>query len=225
VAPDPKKREEAGRRHRRTLILVVGIAMFLLFALVFSQQAFNLTLRPTTSEQALILVALSTLIFLLLIALTFVLLRNLLKLYYERRTGKLGSKFRTRMVVGALALSLTPVIFLFLFAFGLMNRSIDKWFSRPVEELRENSGEIAHQLSTYAAENARAEAASIAAVPETQRAFATGNFSSVITEFRRREGTLQGGFALALVDDAAAASFHAPEAWIFLRPQLPPLAR
>jgi PAS domain S-box-containing protein len=225
VSADPKRREEPGDRHRRTLILVLGVAIVLLFALVFSQQAFNLTLRPTTSEQALIFVALSTLIFLLLIALSFVLVRNLLKLYTERRSGKLGSKFRTRMVVGALALSLTPVIFLFAFAYGLMNRSIDKWFSRPVEELREDSGEIARQLSAYAAENARTEAESIAAVPETQRAFASGNFSSVITEFRRREGTLQGGFALALVNDAAVASFHAPEAWVFLRPKLPPLAQ
>jgi PAS domain S-box-containing protein len=223
VPADPKKRDDSGDRHRRTLILGLGIAILLLFALVFSQQAFNLTLRPTTSEQALIFVALSTLIFLLLIALSVVLVRNLMKVYTERRSGKLGSKFRTRMVVGALALSLTPVIFLFAFAYGLMNRSIDKWFSRPVEELREDSGEIARQLSAYSAENARAEAASIAGIPETQHAFDTGNFSSVISEFRRREGTLQGGFALALVDNAAVASFHAPEAWIFLRPKLPPL--
>jgi PAS domain S-box-containing protein len=223
VSADPKKRDDSGDRHRRTLILGLGIAILLLFALVFSQQAFNLTLRPTTSEQALIFVALSTLIFLLLIALSVVLVRNLMKVYTERRSGKLGSKFRTRMVVGALALSLTPVIFLFAFAYGLMNRSIDKWFSRPVEELREDSGEIARQLSAYSAENARAEAASIAGIPETQHAFDTGNFSSVISEFRRREGTLQGGFALALVDNAAVASFHAPEAWIFLRPKLPPL--
>ena len=177
VLPDPKRREKTGDRHRRTLILVLAIAIFLLFALVFSQQAFNLTLRPTTSEQTLILLALSTLIFLLLIALIFVWARNLLKLYAERRTGEPGSKFRTRMVVGALALSLTPVIFLFAFAYGLMNRSIDKWFSRPVEELREDSGEVARQLSAYAGENARTEAESIAAVPETQRAFASGNFS------------------------------------------------
>ena len=170
MAPDPKKREEAGGRHRRTLILVLGIAIFLLFALVFSQQAFNLALRPTTSEQTLILVALSTIISLLFITLFFVLARNVLKLYTEQRAGKPGWKFRRRMVVGALALSFLPVIFLFFFAYGLMNRSIDKWFSRPVEELRENSGEIARQLSAYAAENARAEAASIAAVPETQRA-------------------------------------------------------
>ena len=221
MSPDSKKREQNEGRHRRTLILVLGLAIVLLFALVFSQQAFNLTLRPSTSEQVQLFVALSGLIFLLLIALTFVLVRNLLKLFTERRAGTLGSKFRTRMVVGALALSLTPVIFLFLFAFGLMNRSIDKWFSGPVEELREDSGEIARQLSAYAGENARAEAASIAAMPETQHAFATGNFSSVITEFRRREGTLQGGFALAVMDDAAVASFRAPGAWIFLRSQLP----
>jgi len=221
VFPDPKKREPLGDRHRRTLILVLAIAIFLLFALVFSQQAFNLTLRPTTSEQTLIFAALSILVGLLLIALSFVLVRNLVKLYTERRTGKLGSKFRTRMVLGALALSFTPVIFLFTFAFGLMNRSIDKWFSHPVEELRQDSGEIARQLSAYAAENARVEAASIAAVPETQRAFNTGNFSSVMTEFRRRESTFQGGFALALVDDAAVASFHAPEAWVFLKQKLP----
>jgi two-component system nitrogen regulation sensor histidine kinase NtrY len=221
VSPDPKKREDSEVRHRRTLILVLGIAIALLFALVFSQQAFNLALRPATSEQALIFVALSTLIFLLFIALTFVLVRNLIKLYIERRTGKLGSKFRTRMVIGALALSFTPVIFLFLFAYGLMNRSIDKWFSRPAEAVQHDSGEIARQLSTYAAENARAEAASIAALPETARAFTSGNFSSVMATFRRREPTLQGGFALALADGDMVASFHAPEAWIFLRSHLP----
>jgi PAS domain S-box-containing protein len=221
VSPELQKRDDAGARHRRTLIISLAIGIFLLFFVVFSQAAFNLTfLRPSTSEQTLIFAAVSALIFLLLVALSFVLVRNLLKLYAERRVGKAGSKFRTRMVVGALILSMTPVIFLYLFSYGLMNRSIDKWFSRPVEELREDSGEIASQLATYAAENARAEAASIASVTEIERAFATGNFSSVINEFRRREGTLQGGFALAIQDNQAAATFHAPEPWAFLRSRL-----
>ena len=218
---DPKKREETGNRHRRTLILVLGVAILLLFALVFSQQAFNLALRPSSSEQTLIFVALSTLIFLLFVALTFVLVRNIFKLYLERRSGKLGSKFRTRMVVGVLALSFIPVICLYAFAYGLMNRSIDKWFSHPAEALQQDSGAIARQLAAYAAENARAEAASIAALPETQRAFATGNFSAVMSAFRRREGTLQGGFAVALIENDAVASFNVPDAWVFLRSHLP----
>jgi len=43
------------------------------------------TTAPDSVEQTLALVALSALVFLLLVVLTFVLLRNLLKLYAERR--------------------------------------------------------------------------------------------------------------------------------------------
>ncbi|HYX69642.1 MAG TPA: HAMP domain-containing protein, partial [Terriglobales bacterium] len=204
---------------RRAVLIPLAIVIVLLFAIVFSQAAFNLNpvLQPSTSEQTLLLTALSAVIFLLLVALSFVLVRNLLKLGAERRVGKPGSKFRTRMVVGGLVLSFTPVLFMFLFAYGLMNRSIDKWFSRPVEQLREDSGEIARLLSSYAAENATAEAESIAVLPETQRAFETGNFTSVMAEFRQRVATLQGGFALAMVDDDAVASYHAPLPWGALR--------
>jgi PAS domain S-box-containing protein len=223
VSAGQKKRENSQMHQRKVLVLVLGISIFVLFALVFSQAAFNLTfLRPTTSEQTLIYTALSALIFLLLVALSFVLVRNLLKLYAERRVGKAGSKFRTRMVVGALILSMLPVICLYSFAYGLMNRSIEKWFSRPVEELRADSGAIALQLAKYAAENARSEAASIASTPEAVRAFETGNFSTVMSSFRRREPTLQGGFALALMDDDAVATLQAPQPWATMRWQLLP---
>ncbi len=203
-------------------IIFLAIAIVVLFALNFSQAAFNLTfLQPDSTQETLLYTALSALIFLLFVALSFVLLRNLLKLYAERSAGVLGSKFRTKMVVGALLLSFVPVIFLFLFSYGLMNRSIDRWFSRPVVELREDSGEIADVLRNYAGQNAEAEAASIAAMPEVQRAFRAGNFSAVLDELRRREATLQGGFALAIVDGDAVASFHAPDAWGTLRGELP----
>ncbi len=219
-AETPKPAPERTSR-RRTVIILLAIAVFLLFLLVFSQQAFNLTfLRPNTSEQTLIFAGVSAVIFLMLVALTFVLLRTLLKLYAERRTGVLGSKFRTKMVLGALILSLAPVIFLFLFAYGLMNRSIEKWFSRPVEEVRQDTAAVASMILTYAAQNAQAEAATIAQSPDTQRAYASGTFSGVVSEFRRHEATLQGGFAVAVLDEHAEASFHAPDLWPVLRPVL-----
>ena len=62
------------------------------------------------------------------------------------------------MVAGALLLSVTPTVFLFLFSYALMNRSIDKWFSRPVEELREDSQQIAASMQNYVVQNATAEA-------------------------------------------------------------------
>ena len=92
-----------------------------------------------------------------------------------------------------------------------------------MEELRENSGQVAALLSRYASDNARSEAEAIADLPETQQAFANGNFSTIITEFRRRERTLQGGFALALSGQDLVAGFNAPAGWRQLRPLLPSL--
>ena len=197
----------------------------LLLLITLAQNAFNLKfLRPNTSGQTLILVALSALIFLLLIALSLVLLRNLMRLFAERRIGKPGSQFRTRMVLGALALSFVPVIFLFAFAYLLMNRSIDKWFSHPVEELRTESGQVASLLSSYARENAEAEAREIAALPQTAAAYQSGNFSPLVNEMRLRQNTLEGGFALALQDGDLAAGFNAPQSWGDLRSNIPALS-
>ena len=210
-------------QRRRVGVIILGVAALLLLFVVFSQNAFNLTpiLSPDSSQQTLVFMALSTLILLMTVALCFVLARNLLKLFAERRTGVLGSKFRTKMVFGSLLLSAVPVIFFCIFAFLLLNRSIEKWFSRPVEELRDDSAQIAAQLGNYASENARAEAQAIADHPDTQKAFTTENYTPVMQQFRDHQHTLQGGFALAVVDDHAVASLHAPEAWGLLRTKLP----
>ena len=219
----PRSSKPEPEQHRRGPIIALAISIFLLFTIVFSQQAFNLTfLRPNSAEQTLIFAALSVLIFLLLVALTFVLLRTLLKLYADRRSEVLGARFRTRMVLGALVLSLAPVIFLFLFSYGLMNRSIDKWFSRPLVDVQQDTAAVANLLTTYAANDARGEAGAIAAMPETERAFANGDFSGVLSEFHRHELTIQGGFGFAIAGDEAKASFQAPAAWPVIKAHLPP---
>jgi nitrogen fixation/metabolism regulation signal transduction histidine kinase len=199
------------------------VCIFFLFTVILAQATFKLTfLQPDTSEETIIFAAVSALIFLLFVALTFVLIRTLLRLYAERKTGVLGSKFRSQMVLGALLLSLGPVIFLFLFSYGLLNRSIEKWFSRPTEDLEYRTNVIASLMTQYAQTNAGDEAQRIAATTDAQKSFHTGNFSSIMDEFRRSEVTLQGGFAFALVDGQAEASFHSPEAWPLLKGHLPP---
>ena len=204
------------------MLIPLALGIFLLFGVVFSQQAFNLKqLRPDSAQQTLVLVSLSALVFLLLVVLTFVLFRNLLKLYAERRLGVLGSRFRTRMVIGALVLSFAPALVMFMFSYGLMNRSIDKWFSTPVNELQQDSNRVASLLTGYAAENAHQEAAEIAASPEVQQAFSNSSYSGVLHEFRRHSATLQGGFALALADGSAMASWNAPQPWSALKGVLP----
>ena len=217
-SPDPT-------RSRRRKLLLLGSGITLLMFVIFSQAAFNLKfLRPDSLVQTFVFAALSALIFLALVALIFVLLRTLLKLYLERQAGTAGSRFRSKMVLGALVLSFGPVIAMFLFAYGLMNRSIDKWFSQPIEEVHGRSTAVADLLSRYAGQNAMAEAKAIAASPEALQAYHTGKFGSLMQEFREHEITLQGGFALAFYKGQIEASFGSPLPWGILRTAVPDVA-
>jgi nitrogen fixation/metabolism regulation signal transduction histidine kinase len=207
---------------RKKLIIILTAASLLPFCILLAQTSFDLPfINPANNQQIVFLVVLSALVFLLFIALTFVLARNLIKLFAERRLGVLGSKFRTRLVVGSLLLSFIPVIVMFYFSYVLMNRSIDKWFSTPVQEVQQDTAIMASLLAQYASENARAEAASIASAAETQRAFEGHSFSGVLDEFRTHEATLQGGFAIAIESGNAEASLGAPAAWPLLKPTIP----
>ena len=208
--------------YRKQVIILLAVSVFLLLAILVSETAFDLNfLHPGNNQDIAVFAALSALIFLLFVALSFVLMRNLLKLFAERRLGVLGSKFRTRMVAGALLLSSVPVMVMYWFSYGLMNRSIDKWFSTPVEEVREFTDAMASLLANYAAQNAHAEAVAIAASPETQRAFEGHGFSSAVEEFRSHEPTLQGGFALAMQNGVPEASLGVPAPWPVLKEKLP----
>src|SRR6266571_3290374 len=113
---------ERGRR-RLTTVIILSIVVLLLMLLLIAQGGFNLApfVTPDTAAETLLLYALSTLNFLAFVTLLFVLSRNVLKLVRERRAGRLGSKFKSRLVSYAIGLSLLPVLLLFFFAFGLLN--------------------------------------------------------------------------------------------------------
>lgn len=206
---------------RKKIIIPVALGLALVFGILLALTSFDLPFQPNTNQQLLLFAALSVLIFVLFLSLTFVLARNLLKLFAERRLGVLGSKFRTRLVVASLLLSFLPVIGMFLFAYVLMNRSIDRWFSSPVEEVRLDTALMTSLLTQYAWQNACAEAASIAASPETRTALASGSALAIENELRKHQTTLQGGFAVALTGETVLASFGTPAAWSELRPKLP----
>jgi len=214
-------RSEQPPAGRKKVLIPVALGLVVLFGILFALTSLDLPVKPDTNQQLLFFASLAVVIFVLFLGLTFVLVRNVLKLFAERRLGTPGSKFRTRMLVASLLLSFLPVIGMFFFAYVLMNRSIDKWFSTPVEEVRRDTATMASLLAQYAAQNTHAEAESIAAAPETRRAFEGHSFSAVVDVFRRHEATLQGGFAVALDHGDAEASFGASAPWSSLKSKLP----
>ncbi len=114
------------------------LALLVLATFVVWQGSFSVDYSPEGSAQIFLFWGVSTLVFLMTITLGFMLFRQGLKLYLERRINQEGSRLRTKLVVGALALSFLPVVFLVLFSIQVLNRNLDKWFSRPAMTVREN---------------------------------------------------------------------------------------
>ena len=142
-------------RRRKIILAVLLVLVPALFFLGWSQASLNLSfIHPSNSQQTILLLALSTVIFLAFVIFGLILLRILLKLYVERQQQQLGSRFKTKMVVAFLGLSLVPVCFLFAFAYGLLNRTIDRWFSLPPDLIRQDSEELVRQLELQAGQRA-----------------------------------------------------------------------
>ena len=127
-----------------TRLRMAGLVVLVLGLMVFVQAAFNLesVLNPSDPNQVVLFFSVSTAIFLVLTVFAFVLARNLFKLAMERRSEKPGSRFKTRLVMSMILLTLIPAVALFAFAFGLINRSIDKWFSGPIDRVFETTADI-----------------------------------------------------------------------------------
>ena len=198
-----------GDPRRRSVVLLAG-GVLLFVALLIALNAFNPSnigfLNPETSGETLVFTGLTVLLFLLLMLLSMLLFRNILKLYADQSSSALGARLRTRMVLGAALIALTPAIFMFLFSFGLMNRSIDRWFSPNTSELREDSTRVVLELAQYVTTNARVEAESIAASGAADR-----DLPALQNELRSHRITLAGGFTVVYDKDLRMlASFQAP---------------
>jgi len=83
---------------------------------------------------------------LLILVILFVLARNMLRLWLERRQRALGARFKTKLVATYVGLSLVPVLLLFFYASELLQGSIERWFSSSLRSVLEQSSAVAQSL-------------------------------------------------------------------------------
>ena len=198
-------------RSRRVTVVLLAACLCLAAILLIALNAFNLHfLNPRNSNGIFLFTAVSILVFLLFVVLLVLLCRNVLKLYADGKNRLLGSRLRTRLLSGALILSFAPTLFMFLFSYLLMNRSIDRWFSQPVAQLREDSTRVVLELSQYAAENARAEAESLASSVTLDRSLQQKDILSALSVVRSHRITLTGGFVIIYDDDVPVVQYAVP---------------
>jgi two-component system, NtrC family, nitrogen regulation sensor histidine kinase NtrY len=143
AAPQPRPRRRVGK-----LPLVVGgLTVAVLLAVIVTLGSLQMPFEPGSPMALLILFSVSIFVVIAFLVFGFVLLRNLLRLWADRRAGQMGSRFRTKMVFGAMGISLLPVALLFVVSYALLNRTLTKWFPRTLEVATEESVRLLADMS------------------------------------------------------------------------------
>jgi PAS domain S-box-containing protein len=131
---------EARSKWKRQLRLTIGgVVLLLLAAAVFTLGSLKIPLRPEQGVALLIFFSLTTLLAAALVVFALILGRTVVRTVSDRRSGQLGSRFKVKMLLGAMGISLLPVVFLFFFSYALLNRTLNLWFPRPLEIANEQS--------------------------------------------------------------------------------------
>jgi two-component system, NtrC family, nitrogen regulation sensor histidine kinase NtrY len=162
-------------REKRTQ-LVVGLSIVSVLALlVFTLGSLHVPVYPTSSSETTVFAALAFLIAGTFGVFALILGRTLLRLAAERRSGQMGSRFKVNMVLGAMGVSLLPILFLFFISYALLNRTLNAWFPRPLEVANEQSQILLTHFETTEFERLNHLAAAATAQGAAQEQFLNNN--------------------------------------------------
>ena len=153
-------------RHRKDnrLIVAVALAVFFIWGAIYLSQQSGRPLSPDTLASRVPLFILWYLDVTLIAATLFVIGRAVFKLLLERRRGVLGTKFRTKLLITHLGLTAIPIALLFLAATDLLQRTIDRWFSTPVETIVNRAQSLRDLADQRATDSAGREASALARI-------------------------------------------------------------
>ena len=130
-------------KRRRNEIIIIGVISFLILLLTTIEMKFPQIGGKIPVANNIIIFSLININIILILLLIFLVIRNLVKLIFERKQRVLGAKLRTKLVAAFISLSLVPTILLFLVAVGFITNSVEHWFSAQVEQSLQGSLEVA----------------------------------------------------------------------------------
>ncbi len=118
--------------------------------------------------------------FVIVLVLSFILARDLIKLFFEYQARRPGSRIKGKLITTFVVFSMFPALIMSFLAYGLINRNLSLWFSSPSEQLIGSSDQIVssfyEQNRAYSMLAARTlattlEREGVAPTPAFERAF------------------------------------------------------
>jgi two-component system nitrogen regulation sensor histidine kinase NtrY len=146
-APTPHRSDSSPSPRRpfrdNTKLILTGIGV--LVAALISLLALasrSATLAPDFLTE-FVLYALSATNLTFLVGLVFVLARNIIKLFVEKRRSLPFARFRAKLVAVLLGMTLIPAVLVLLVGSELIRNSVDRWFNAPMDDVLSSANTIA----------------------------------------------------------------------------------
>ncbi len=159
--------KELRRRRRERIIIIVTIFVIAMVSLLGIHLSRRETILPISNNVLIfgliININIILILIILILLLVFLIVRNVVKLVFERRHGVLGYRLRTKLVAAFVSLSLIPTVVLFLVAISIFSYSIESWFNLAIGDALNKTVEIAHVYYQQTADHAKYYARQISA--------------------------------------------------------------
>jgi len=146
-APQVPKQAPVSPRRRpfqdNTRLILIGIAILVAVLVgLLALASRSATLAPDFLTE-FVLYALSATNLTILVALVFVLARNIIKLFVEKRGSLPFAHFRAKLVAVLLGMTLIPAVLVLLVGSELIRNSVDRWFNAPMDDVLSSANAIA----------------------------------------------------------------------------------
>jgi hypothetical protein len=138
----PQNEDQLKQKRKRTTYTIIGLIVALIASTLVESYFLQAEANASIANNILIL-AVFNIIIILLFVLIILITRNLIKVYNERKSKIIGSKFQTKLIIAFLILALVPSILLFTVASKLFSFSIGNWFNLRTEQTLQYSMDIA----------------------------------------------------------------------------------
>lgn len=116
------------RKKNREITLSIFLALAFCILAWFEIKIFSLGERLPLN-QSLFFFGLINFNLILLLLLSFFILRNLFKAFVNHRTGWIGNSLKSRLIASFLVFSIVPTALMFVISLFYINSSFDRWFS------------------------------------------------------------------------------------------------
>ncbi len=155
------------------------VTVFFLVIISFGVELHYMRLQEVPFLTKLILLSLLNLTIIAWLVLMFFVAKSLVKLYFERRNKVLGYKFKTKLVVILVVLTLIPATFLFIVSSGLITNYIERWFTPQLKQPLDRSIEIAKTFYEIERQKALDYAKSLAKGKTTSGNYKVGHLADL----------------------------------------------